>query len=107
MDHESSDWKLRSLRRASGLQEWAEKPPQPFFAHFLSPTVPAPLLICQSGDLRTLPRSCRLAKVACQQIRSPVALNQFQVADDRLDAEPFPRRQFLPRHLQTHASLGG
>jgi hypothetical protein len=56
-------------------------------------------------SLSPLPRSRRLAEVACQQIRRPVTLNQFQVADDCFDAELVILRQFLPRHQQTHTSL--
>ena len=48
-----------------------------------------------------------MAEKTRQQISRPIALSQFQVADDRIDREPLARRQFLPRHLQTHASLGG
>jgi hypothetical protein len=48
-----------------------------------------------------------VAEVARPQIRPPVALSQLQIANDRSDAEPFFRRQFLPWHLQTHAALSG
>ena len=46
-----------------------------------------------------------MAEVACQQVGGPIALLEFQVADDRLDSQPFVRRQFIPGHPQIHASL--
>jgi hypothetical protein len=60
-----------------------------------------------SNRSSSLPGSRRLAEVASPQIRRPVALSQLQIANDRFDAEPFIGRQFLPRHLQTHAPLSG
>jgi hypothetical protein len=50
------------------------------------------------------PRGQRLAKITCQQVGRPIAFLEFQVADDRLDGEPFLHRQFVPRHLQIDAS---
>ncbi len=61
----------------------------------------------QSRSLPPLPRSPRLTEVASPQISHPIPLGQLEIADDSLDPEPFIRRQFLPRHLQTHASLSG
>ena len=55
--------------------------------------------------LSPLPGRQGLAEVTCQQIGGPIALLEFQVAHDRLDGKPFLRGQFVPRHLQIHASL--
>ena len=41
-----------------------------------------------------------MAEVASPQICRPIAHCQFQIADNRLDAEPFPSRQFSARHFR-------
>jgi hypothetical protein len=46
-----------------------------------------------------------LAEVTCHQVGGPIAFREFQLADDRIDSQPFLCRQFVPRHLQIHASL--
>ena len=46
-------------------------------------------------SLSSLPRRQRLAEVACEQISRPIPLWQIQIADDRVDGEPFLRRLYL------------
>ena len=46
-------------------------------------------------SLSSLPRRQRLAEVACEQISRPKPLWQIQIADDRVDGEPFLRRLYL------------
>src|ERR1700736_1890088 len=45
------------------------------------------------------------AEVTCQQVGVPIAFRYSQVTDDRLDDQPFLGGQFVPWHLQIHASL--
>ena len=54
-----------------------------------------------------LPRSHGSAEVTCQQVGVPIAFRELQVADDRLDGQPFLSRQFVPRQLQIRASSAG
>jgi len=47
----------------------------------------------------------RWGQHAPRRVGRPIAILEYQVADDRLDAQPFLRRQLIPRQLQIHASL--
>jgi len=57
--------------------------------------------------ISSFPWSRTFAEISCDQVAGPIAVFEFEVADNILNREPVRGRQFVPRHKQAHSAPDG